>query len=105
MATTRKRTFGAETRAFGLPCCFRRDVTTSAHTYTGSAIQRLDPDTLFDEFQKRGVSFVKELSFIDQGLWGFEVADADGYVLAFFQVRNGLGERGASQAHDHHDDG
>jgi hypothetical protein len=31
---------------------------------------------------------VKELSFIDDGLWGFEVADADGYVLAFFRVRN-----------------
>ncbi|MFN8582649.1 MAG: hypothetical protein U0163_16945 [Gemmatimonadaceae bacterium] len=26
---------------------------------------------------------VKELSFIDDGLWGFEVTDADGYVLAF----------------------
>ena len=52
------------------------------------AIYTLDPDTLFDEFRRRGVSFVKELSFIDQGLWGFEVTDADGYVLAFFQVRN-----------------
>jgi hypothetical protein len=28
------------------------------------------------------------LSFIDKGLWGFEVTDADGYVLAFFRVRN-----------------
>jgi hypothetical protein len=26
---------------------------------------------------------VKELSFIDDGLWGFEVMDADGYVIAF----------------------
>ena len=51
-------------------------------------IYTLDPDTLFNEFKERGVSFVKELSFIDQGLWGFEVTDADGYVLAFFQVRN-----------------
>jgi predicted lactoylglutathione lyase len=50
-------------------------------------IYTLDPDTLFDEFRKRGVSFVKELSFIDDGLWGFEIADADGYVLAFFQLR------------------
>ena len=50
-------------------------------------IYTLDPDTLFGEFKQRGVSFVKELSFIDQGLWGFEVTDADGYVLAFFQVR------------------
>ena len=51
-------------------------------------IHTLDPDTLFNEFKQRGVSFVKELSFIDQGLWGFEVTDADGYVLAFFQLRN-----------------
>jgi catechol 2,3-dioxygenase-like lactoylglutathione lyase family enzyme len=50
-------------------------------------IVTLDPDALFDEFRQRGVSFVKELSFIDDGLWGFEVSDADGYVLAFFRVR------------------
>ena len=50
-------------------------------------IDTLDPDTLFNEFKQRGVSFVKELSFIDDGLWGFEVADADGYVLAFALVR------------------
>jgi len=50
-------------------------------------IYTLGPDALFDEFRQRGVSFVKELSFIDDGLWGFEVSDADGYVLAFFQVR------------------
>ena len=43
-----------------------------------------DPDPLFAEFKQRGASFVKELSFIDDGLWGFEVTDADGYVLAFF---------------------
>ena len=50
-------------------------------------IYTLDPDTLFDEFGQRGASFVKELSFIDEGLWGFEVTDADGYVLAFFHLR------------------
>jgi catechol 2,3-dioxygenase-like lactoylglutathione lyase family enzyme len=48
----------------------------------------LDPDALFTEFQRRGASFVHELSFIDDGLWGFEVIDADGYVLAFFRTRN-----------------
>ena len=52
-------------------------------------IYTLDPDTLFDEFRQRGVSFVKELSFIDDGLWGFEITDADGYVLAFFRLRDG----------------
>jgi hypothetical protein len=46
-----------------------------------------DPDPLFDEFSRRGASFVKPLSFIDDGLWGFEVTDADGYVLAFFRLR------------------
>lgn len=50
-------------------------------------IYTLDPDTLFHEFKQRDVSFVRELSFIDDGLWGFEVTDADGYVLAFFQLR------------------
>ncbi len=52
-----------------------------AYVYT------LDPDPLFAEFRDRGVSFVKELSFIDDGLWGFEITDADGYVLAFFRLR------------------
>ena len=51
-------------------------------------IYTLDPDPLFDEFRQRGVTFVKELSFIDDGLWGFEVADTDGYVLAFFRLAN-----------------
>ena len=51
-------------------------------------IYTLDPDALFDEFRQRGVSFVTQLSFIDEGLWGFEVTDADGYVLAFARVRN-----------------
>jgi hypothetical protein len=50
-------------------------------------IYTLDPDVLFDEFSQRGASFVKELSFIDAGLWGFEVTDADRYVLAFFHLR------------------
>jgi catechol 2,3-dioxygenase-like lactoylglutathione lyase family enzyme len=48
----------------------------------------LNPDALFDEFSQRGASFVKGLSFIDDGLWGFEVTDADGYLLAFFRLRS-----------------
>ncbi len=51
-------------------------------------IYTADPDRLFAEFTQRGASFVKELSFIDAGLWGFEVTDADGYVLAFFRTRD-----------------
>ncbi len=46
-------------------------------------IYALDPDALFAEFRERGVSFVTELSAIDDGLWGFEITDGDGYVLAF----------------------
>ena len=51
-------------------------------------IYTLNPDILFDEFRQRGVPFVKELSFIDDGLWGFEITDADGYVIAFFRLRS-----------------
>ena len=51
-------------------------------------IYTLDPDTLYEEFSGRGASFVKMLSFIDDGLWGFEVTDADGYVIAFFRLRD-----------------
>jgi catechol 2,3-dioxygenase-like lactoylglutathione lyase family enzyme len=56
-----------------------------------ASIYTRDPDALFDEFSQRGASFVKKLSFIDQGLWGFEVTDADGYVLAFFRLRDNEG--------------
>ena len=53
-----------------------------------ASIYTSDPDALFEEFSRRGVTFVKPLSFIDEGLWGFEISDADGYVLAFFQLRD-----------------
>ena len=53
-----------------------------AHVYS------MDPDALFDEFSRRGASFVKKLSFIEKGLWGFTVIDADGYVLTFYRLRN-----------------
>ena len=49
-------------------------------------IYTLDPDSLFAEFKARGATFVKELSFVDDGLWGFEVKEADGYVIAFFRT-------------------
>ena len=68
-----------------LPC---PNHTRHAWARWDAYIYTMDPDALFDEFSDRGVSFVKTLSFIDEGLWGFEISDADGYVLAFFQVRN-----------------
>ena len=51
-------------------------------------IYSMDPDALFDEFSRRGASFAKKLSFVEKGLWGFAITDADGYVLVFFQLRN-----------------
>ena len=51
-------------------------------------IYSMDPDALFDEFHRRGASFVQKLSFIEEGLWGFAVADADGYLLRFFCLRD-----------------
>ncbi len=53
-----------------------------------ATIYTVDPDLLFDELTRRGAKFHKGLSFIDSGLWGFEVNDADGYVLAFFKLRS-----------------
>jgi uncharacterized glyoxalase superfamily protein PhnB len=47
-----------------------------------------EPDALYAEFVERGATFRKPLSVIDHGLWGFEVDDADGYVLAFFCLRD-----------------
>jgi catechol 2,3-dioxygenase-like lactoylglutathione lyase family enzyme len=48
----------------------------------------MDPDALFDEFSRRGASFVKKLSFMEEGLWGFTITDADGYSLVFFELRD-----------------
>jgi catechol 2,3-dioxygenase-like lactoylglutathione lyase family enzyme len=42
-----------------------------------------DPDALATEFASRGVDFFQPLRDTDDGLRGFEVKDADGYVLFF----------------------
>jgi catechol 2,3-dioxygenase-like lactoylglutathione lyase family enzyme len=42
-----------------------------------------DPDALASEFSSRNVGFFKPLMDNDDNLRGFEVADADGYVLYF----------------------
>ena len=42
-----------------------------------------DPDALAEEFRGRNVQFLTPLSDNDDGLRGFEIADADGYVLYF----------------------
>jgi len=42
-----------------------------------------DPDALFEEFTSAGVTFRRPLRDDGDGLRGFEVTDADGYVLFF----------------------
>lgn len=42
-----------------------------------------DPDILFEEFRSRGVEFYKPILNNSDGLRGFEVKDADGYILFF----------------------
>lgn len=42
-----------------------------------------DPDTLAEELASRGVSFREPLGVNSDNLRGFEVMDADGYVLYF----------------------
>ena len=42
-----------------------------------------DPDALAEEFTSRGVSFREPLGINSDQLRGFEVMDADGYVLYF----------------------
>jgi hypothetical protein len=68
-----------------LPC---PNHTRHAWARWDAYVYTLDPDALFREFKQRGAAFVKELSFIDEGLWGFEVTDADRYVIAFFCIRS-----------------
>lgn len=46
-------------------------------------INVLDPDALAAEFASRNVAFFTPLSNNDDGLRGFEVKDADGYLLYF----------------------
>ena len=47
-----------------------------------------DPDALAEEFLSRKVEFFHGLRDDDDGLRGFEVQDADGYVLFFGRPRS-----------------
>jgi catechol 2,3-dioxygenase-like lactoylglutathione lyase family enzyme len=42
-----------------------------------------DPQKIFREFQAGGISFRQQLKKDEDGLTGFEISDADGYVLFF----------------------
>lgn len=46
-----------------------------------------DPDALAAEFASRGVAFFSPLEDTSSGLRGFELKDADGYVLFFGRPR------------------
>jgi catechol 2,3-dioxygenase-like lactoylglutathione lyase family enzyme len=48
-----------------------------------------DPDALAAEFSLRNVEFFQPLRNDDDGLRGFEVKDADGYVLFFGRPQDG----------------
>ena len=46
-------------------------------------ISTTEPDKLFEEYGSNGVAFVKPIHDNSDNLRGFEIADADGYVLFF----------------------
>ncbi len=46
-------------------------------------IHAAEPDALFEEYSSGGVTFRQSIQDDDDGLRGFEVTDADGYVLFF----------------------
>lgn len=47
-----------------------------------------DPDALAAEFSSRNIGFSEPLKDTDDGLRGFELRDADGYVLFFGRPRS-----------------
>lgn len=51
-------------------------------------ISTADPDTLFEEYSSGGVTFHQSIKDDEDGLRGFEVIDADGYVLFFGRPNN-----------------
>ena len=46
-------------------------------------ISTADPDTLFEEYRSNGVAFRQPIQNNSDDLRGFEIEDADGYVLFF----------------------
>jgi len=46
-------------------------------------ISTAEPDTLFEEYRSGGVAFRQSIQDDGDGLRGFEIMDADGYVLFF----------------------
>jgi len=46
-------------------------------------ISTAEPDTLFEEYRSNGVAFSKPIHDNSDNLRGFEIEDADGYLLFF----------------------
>jgi catechol 2,3-dioxygenase-like lactoylglutathione lyase family enzyme len=46
-------------------------------------ISAAEPDTLFEEYHSNGVAFSKPIHDNSDNLRGFEIEDADGYILFF----------------------
>jgi catechol 2,3-dioxygenase-like lactoylglutathione lyase family enzyme len=46
-------------------------------------ISTAEPDTLYEEYRSGGVTFRQPIQDDGDGLRGFEITDADGYVLFF----------------------
>ena len=46
-------------------------------------ISTVEPDTLFEEYHSNGVAFSKPIHDNSDNLRGFEIEDADGYILFF----------------------
>jgi uncharacterized glyoxalase superfamily protein PhnB len=65
---------------------YRRDVKKGWARWD-AYLQVPDPDAMAAEFSSRGVDFFQPLKDDDDGLRGFAVQDADGYVLFFGRVR------------------
>ena len=51
-------------------------------------ISTADPDALFEEYSSGGVTFHQSIKDDEDGLRGFEIKDADGYVLFFGRPTN-----------------
>ena len=51
-------------------------------------ISTADPDALFEEYSSGGVTFHHAIKDDEDGLRGFEIKDADGYVLFFGRPNN-----------------
>ena len=65
---------------------YRRDVKKGIARWD-AFVDVADPDALAIEFASRNVKFSEPVKDTDDGLRGFELIDADGYVLFFGRPR------------------